>query len=122
MQSDTKAMALFAYEISQMLAARSLECALASALSIVTHSPVSGEGEVLMSFCSWRGVFVLASLVHSGPCSPDSHGEGTCDFLTCVWNSFALDLSNQGPATLVLVSTCTILWHLQGICVLKSDL
>eukprot|EP00983_Pelagomonas_calceolata_P043951 1139102-Pelagomonas_calceolata.AAC.2 len=35
-QSDSKAMALFAYEISQILQERSLECSIASALSVVS--------------------------------------------------------------------------------------
>ncbi len=39
-QSDTKAMALFAYEISQILQERSLECSIASALSVLSCSQI----------------------------------------------------------------------------------
>lgn len=41
LQSDTKAMALFAHELGQVLGDRALECALASAMSIVSCSHVS---------------------------------------------------------------------------------
>lgn len=72
-------MALFAYEISQMMAARSLEMALASALTIVSQSR-GGSGKALLSdLVLWSSVLLLVPPDTAIAASSDECGLNTND-------------------------------------------
>lgn len=54
LQSDVEAMALLALELGQSLYERSLECALASALSVVGHYQTPGGWRLVAVGSGWR--------------------------------------------------------------------